>query len=59
MRTARALAMGGVPARGVYLPGVPPPWTEFLTHASENITLPDSLAGGSYVVDSICGGYSG
>ena len=58
MRTAHSLAMG------VYLPGgVPawgaPPWTEFLTHASENITLPDSLAGGSYVVDSICGGYSG
>ena len=26
----------------------PPPWTEFLTHASENITLPQtSFAGGN------------
>ena len=48
------LVLGGVPAwsggmsgpGGVYLPGrggvpgqVPPPWTEFLTHACENITL--------------------
>ena len=27
----------------------PPPWTEFLTHATENITLPQtSFAGGNY-----------
>ena len=44
----------GVPAWGVYLvpvgctcPGTPPLWTEFLTHASENITLSQtSFAGG-------------
>ena len=50
---------GGVPAwsGGGYLPGpggvctwsgTPPLWTEFLTHASENITLPQtSFAGGN------------
>ena len=54
---------GGVPAlSGGYLPGpggytwsggcvpgqVLPPWTEFLTHASQNITLPQtSFAGGN------------
>ena len=41
----------GVPAWGVYLPGgggggtcpgTPPLWTEFLSHASENITLPQT-----------------
>ena len=41
---------GGVPAwSGGCVPGqvLPPPWTEFLTHASENITLPQtSFAGG-------------
>ena len=32
---------------GVYLVRYSPPWTEFLTHASENITLPEtSFAGG-------------
>ena len=36
----------GVPARW-YLSRYPPPRTEFLTHASENITLPQtSFAGG-------------
>ena len=48
---------GGVPAWGVYLPGgvlaqvlPPPPWTEFLTHATENITLPKtSFTGGNNV----------
>ena len=51
---------GGVPAwsGGGYLPGPggvylvrhPPPWTEFLTHASENITLPQtSFAGGKNI----------
>ena len=41
---------------GMYLPGqgtcpgTPPLWTEFLTHASENITLPQtSFVGGKYV----------
>ena len=43
---------GGVPAwspGGGAVPGqVLPPWTEFLTHASENITLPQtSFAGGN------------
>ena len=43
---------GGVPAQGVYLPRgylprYSPPWTEFLTHTFENITLPQtSFAGG-------------
>ena len=40
---------GGVPAwcRGCTCPCTPPLWTEFLTHASENITLPQtSFAGG-------------
>ena len=47
-------ALGGVPAQGVYLrggacPGIPPLCTEFLTHATENITLPQtSFAGGKY-----------
>ena len=55
-----APGVGGLPARGVYLPrgctcvrGVPargvysPLCTEFLTHATENITLPQtSFAGG-------------
>ena len=58
------LVLGGVPAPGGYLvwgvpgrggltcPGTPPLWTEFLTHASENITLPQtSFAGGN---QSIC-----
>ena len=31
-------------------PGLDPPWTEFLTHACENITLPQtSLAGGNKI----------
>ena len=35
---------------GVYLPRYSPPWTEFLTHASENITLPQtSFAGSNYI----------
>ena len=44
---------GGVPAGGVYLPEgylprYSPLWTEFLTHACENITLPKtSFAGGN------------
>ena len=40
--------LGGVPAQGVYLPRYSlPPWTEFLTHATDNITLPQtSFAGG-------------
>ena len=50
MRTARSSSRpGGSP------PGTPPPeadtplWTEFLTHAYENITLPQtSFAGGKY-----------
>ena len=34
-------------SRGVYLPRYPPPCTEFLTHATENITFPQtSFAGG-------------
>ena len=38
------LAPGGVPAQEP-----PPLWTEFLTHASENITLSQtSFAGGKY-----------
>ena len=50
---------GGVPdprgctwSPGVYLPRYsPPPWTEFLTHASENITLPQtSFAGGKNIL---------
>ena len=44
-------AQGGVflPRGGGYLPRyLLPPWTEFLTHASENITLPQtSFAGGN------------
>ena len=54
---------GGVPAGGACLPGgrvclgggctcpgTPPLWTEFLTHAYENITLPQtSFAGGNNV----------
>ena len=43
---------GGVPARrGVCLPRYsPPPWTDLLTHATENITLPKtSFAGGNHV----------
>ena len=41
---------GGVCSRGCAWSGTPPPplWTEFLTHASENITLPQtSFAGGN------------
>ena len=40
---------GDVPGLGgVYLPRYSPLWTEFLTHASENITLPQtSFAGGN------------
>ena len=52
------LPRGGVPAWGVYLPRYSPPWTEFLTHASENITLPHtSFAGGQkfYSYKIICG----
>ena len=46
----------GVPGLGRCVPGpggvpaqvLPPPWTEFLTHASENIPLPQtSFAGGN------------
>ena len=40
-------AQGGVPTRGCNCPGTPPLWTEFLTQATENITLPQtSFAGG-------------
>ena len=67
MRTARSLTMevylpGGVPARGAYLPrgvylpggtcsGTPPPWTEFMTLPTENITLPcpNFAAGGKNI----------
>ena len=54
------LSRGGVPVQGVpaqggmylpggYLPRYSPLWTEFLTHATENITLPQtSFAGGKY-----------
>ena len=62
MRTACTLTVspsmlcsrGGVWSRGVVsqhaLRQTPPPWTEFLTHASENITLPQtSFAGGKKV----------
>ena len=45
------LVPGGVPGPGPggYLPRYSPLWTEFLTHASENITLPQtSFAGGNY-----------
>ena len=44
----RVYLPGGVPAQGGTCPGTPPsPWTEFLTHASENITLTQtSFAGG-------------
>ena len=39
---------GGSPCQGASFLGDPPPWTEFLTHASENITLPQtSFAGGN------------
>ena len=39
---------GGSPCLGGFsLPETPPPWTEFLTHAYENITLPQTtFAGG-------------
>ena len=38
--------LGGVPAQVL-----PPLWTEFWTHASENITLPQtSFAGGNYTL---------
>ena len=38
----------GVPAWGVYLPRCSQLWTEFLTHATENITLPQtSFVGGN------------
>ena len=48
-------AQGGVPAWVVYLPRYSPLWTEFLTHATENITLPQtSFAGGKDVVASQC-----
>ena len=41
------MSRGGVPGPGGYLPRYSPLWTEFLTHASENITLPQtSFAGG-------------
>ena len=57
MRTARGSSRPGgappgtppeqAPPRSKY----PPPWTEFLTHACENITLPQtSFAGGKYTV---------
>ena len=44
---------GGVPARGcIYLGEVPaqvlPLWTEFLTHATENITLPQTSLADEY-----------
>ena len=42
------LVPGGVPGPGGCLPRYSPLWTEFLTHASENITLPQtSFAGGN------------
>ena len=42
-------AGGGVSAQGYTCPGTSPPWTEFLTHATGNITLPQtSFAGGNY-----------
>ena len=44
---------GGVPARGVYLSRYTPSplWTVFLTHASENITLPQT----SFAEGNECG----
>ena len=37
---------GGIPA----CTEADPPWTEFLTHTTENITLPQtSFAGGKYI----------
>ena len=40
-------APGGSAPGGCSCPGTPPLWTEFLTHAYENITLPQtSFAGG-------------
>ena len=45
----RYLVWGAVPGpRWVYLPRCSPLWTELLTHASENITLPQtSFVGGN------------
>ena len=41
---------GGIPACTEADPPPPPPWIEFVTHATENITLPQtSFAGGNYV----------
>ena len=39
---AQGVPSWGVPAQGGTSPGTCPPplWTEFLTHATENITLP-------------------
>ena len=51
MRTARSSSRpsgGGFSTRRP-----PPPWTEFLTHASENITLPQtSFAGGNKPINN-------
>ena len=49
MRTTRSFTGGGgVPARGCTCPGTPLPlWTEFLTHATKNITSPNFVAGGN------------
>ena len=47
------LVPGGVPGPGGHLPRYSPLWTEFLTHAYENITLPQtSFAGGNKVSNS-------
>ena len=55
MRTARTSSHPGGSAPGTP-PGTrhhPPLWTEFLTHACENITLPQtSFAGGDKVTGS-------
>ena len=46
LRGCRSQGWGGYPSMHW---GRPPLWTEFLTHASENITLPQtSFAGGNY-----------
>ena len=54
----RVSALGGAWSQGVWYPsmhwGRPPLWTEFLTHTTENITLPQtSFAGGNYQITSL------
>ena len=53
----RCLLQGGIPACTEV---DPPLWTEFLTHAYENITLPQtSFAGGKNKDDDECEGKTG